>query len=104
MTEELEEAREFGDEECVARIEDEIGLVRRELKDTYGVSGRKAGSAAEQTRVTVTKNIGRALDQIETKHESLGHFLKLRSRPAPFVRANLTRVSGCLELRSGAVL
>ena len=78
LTDELEEARKFRDEGRVARIEDEIDQVERELKNAFGLSGRsgKAGSAAEQARVNVTKNIGRALDQIEAKHQSLGRFLK----------------------------
>jgi len=79
LTEELEEAREFPhDQERIARIEEEIDQVERELKAAFGLSGRsrKAGSTAEQARVNITKNIGRALDQIEAKHENLGHFLK----------------------------
>jgi class 3 adenylate cyclase/tetratricopeptide (TPR) repeat protein len=78
LTEELEEARRFRDEGRVARIEGEKHLVMRELEAAFGLSGRirKAGSAAEQARVNVTKNIGRALEQIEAKHESLGRFLK----------------------------
>jgi tetratricopeptide (TPR) repeat protein len=78
LTGELEEARENHDEERIGRIEDEIDLVGRALKDSYGLGGRsrKARSAADQARVNVTKNIGRALDQIEAKHESLGRLLK----------------------------
>ena len=86
LTEELEEARKFRDEGRIARIEDEIDIVERELKDAFGLSGRsrKAGSAAEQARVNVTKNIGRALDQIEAKHESLGRLLKSTIRTGIF--------------------
>jgi tetratricopeptide (TPR) repeat protein len=87
LTEELEEAREFPhDEERVARIEDEIDQVTRELKSAFSLSGRSrnAGSAADQTRVNVTKNIGRALDQIEAKHESLGRLLKSTIRTGIF--------------------
>jgi len=78
LKEELEEAREFGDKERIARIEDEIDQVEHELKNAYGFGGRsrKARSAADQARVNVTKNIGRALDQIEAKHQSLGRLLK----------------------------
>ena len=86
LTGELEEARRFRDEGRVARIEDEIDLVRRELKAAYGLSGRsrKTGSTAEQARVNSPKNIGRALDQIEAKHESLGHFLKSTIKTGTF--------------------
>jgi hypothetical protein len=73
LSEELEEAREFRDEERIARIEDEVDLVTHEL--TLRRSG-KAASSAEQARINVTKNITRALSQIETKHKSLGTFLK----------------------------
>ena len=87
LTEELEEAREFPhDQERIARIEEEIDSVERELKDALGLSGRsrKCGSAAEQARINVTKNIGRALDLIEAKHESLGHLLKSTIRTGIF--------------------
>jgi len=87
LTEELEEAREFShDEGRVARIEDEIDQVERALKNAFGLSGRsrKSGSAAEQARVNVTKNIGRALDLIEAKHESLGRLLKSTIRTGIF--------------------
>ena len=40
LTEELEEARKFRDEGRVARIEDEIDQVTRELKTAFGLSGR----------------------------------------------------------------
>src|SRR5262245_19113781 len=78
LTEELEEARRFHDEERVARIADEIDLYERELKTAFRLGGRsrKAGSAAEQARVNVTKNIARALVLIEAKHASLGRLLK----------------------------
>src|SRR5262245_52915616 len=87
LTEELEEAREFPhDQERIARIEEEIDQVERELKNAFGVSGRsrKSGSAAEQARVNVTKNIGRALDQIEAKHESLAPLLRSTIRTGIF--------------------
>src|SRR5215469_12523252 len=87
LTEELEEARKFHDEGRVARLEDEIDLYKRELKIAFGLGGgrnRKAGSAAEQARVNVTKNIGRALDLIESKHESLGRLLKSTIRTGIF--------------------
>ena len=87
LTDELEEAREFQDDERVARIEDEIDLYKRELKTAFGLRGGrspKARSAAEQARVNVTKNIGRALDLIETKHESLGRLLKSTVRTGIF--------------------
>jgi tetratricopeptide (TPR) repeat protein len=78
LTEELEAARKFHDDGRVTRIEDEIDIVERALKDAFGLGGRsrKARSAADQARVNVTKNIGRALDQIEAKHDSLGRLLK----------------------------
>ena len=86
LSEELEEAREFShDEGRVARIEYEIDQVTRQLKNAFGLSGRsqKSGSAAEQARVNV-KNIGRALEQIEAKHESLGRLLKSTIRTGSF--------------------
>jgi hypothetical protein len=39
---------------------------------------------AERVRVNVTKNIGRALDQIAAKHESVGRLLKSTIRTGIF--------------------
>jgi len=86
LREELDDARELSDEERIARLEDEIDLIATELSASLGLRGRsrRAGSAAEQARVNVTKNLGRALDQIEAKHESLGHLLKSTIRTGIF--------------------
>ena len=86
LTEELEEARKFRGEGRVARIENEIDQVERELKNALGLSSRSrnARSAADQARVNVPKNIGRALDQIEAEHESLGRLLKSTIRTGMF--------------------
>jgi class 3 adenylate cyclase len=87
---ELDDARELPegvrDTERIAQLEDDIDLVTRELKAASGLNGRsrKAGSAAERVRVRVTKNIGRALDQIDSKHESLGRLLKSTVRTGIF--------------------
>jgi hypothetical protein len=71
------DARELRDPERIARLEDEIDLVTRELKAAFGLNGRsrKARFAAERVRVKVTRNIGRGLDHIASKHESLGLLL-----------------------------
>src|SRR5262245_27653300 len=87
LTEELEEARRFHDEERVARIADEIDLYERELKTAFRLGDgrcRRAGSSAEQARVNVTKNIARALVLIEAKHASLGRLLKSTIRTGIF--------------------
>jgi len=79
---ELDDAQErpdgLRDGERIAQLEDEIDLVTRELHGALGLNGRnrKARSIAERVRVNVTKNIGRALDQIAAKHQSLGQLLK----------------------------
>ena len=46
LTEELEDAREFQDQERVARIEEEIDLVTRALKAAFGLSGRSRKAAS----------------------------------------------------------
>jgi tetratricopeptide (TPR) repeat protein len=90
---ELDDARELrdatgggGNAERIAQLEDEIDLVTRELMAAFGLNGRsrKARSAAERVRVKVTKNIGRAVDQIAAKHESLGLLLKSTVRTGIF--------------------
>jgi TolB-like protein/Tfp pilus assembly protein PilF len=87
---ELDDARELRDAEHIARLENEIDLVTRELKAAFGLGGRgrRVGSAAEQARVNITKNIGRALSQIEASNESLGNMLRLTIKTGLFCAYN----------------
>jgi hypothetical protein len=67
LREELDDARDLGDEEQIARLEDEIDLITRELTRSFGLGGRsrKAAAPAERARIKVSKSISRALGHIE---------------------------------------
>ena len=56
LEDELEEARELGNEERVAKAEDEKEAVAREIRRAIGLGGRdrRAASSAERARVAVT--------------------------------------------------
>jgi TolB-like protein/Flp pilus assembly protein TadD len=90
LTEELEEARKFHDNGRIARIEEEIDKVERELKAAFGFNGRsrKAASAAERARVSTAKTIGRALDQIEASNKRLGRILRSTIKTGLFCAYN----------------
>src|SRR5262249_18513346 len=79
LRDELDDARELQNQERVARLEEGIALISGQLSDSLGIGGRRrrAGSTAEQARINVTKNIARAIRQLEEVNKSLG--LTLRS-------------------------
>jgi tetratricopeptide (TPR) repeat protein len=66
LQDELEDAREFGDEERAEKAEEEIQALGRELKSALGLSGRnrRAASSTERARVAVTQAIRLALRKI----------------------------------------
>jgi TolB-like protein/Tfp pilus assembly protein PilF len=90
LNEELEEARKFHDNGRIGRIEEEIDQLERELKAAFGWNGRsrKAASAAERARVSTTKTIGRAVDQIEASNKSLGQILRSTIKTGLFCAYN----------------
>src|SRR5580700_5855566 len=59
LREELEEAKEFGNVERAERAEEEIDALTRELSRAVGLGGRnrRAASASERARQTITKTI-----------------------------------------------
>jgi hypothetical protein len=65
---ELEEARSWGDDERAARIDEEIGLLRRELARAVGLRGRDRSfsTPAERARINVTKAIRTAIRLIDS--------------------------------------
>jgi class 3 adenylate cyclase len=77
LEEEVEEAREFKDEERIAKAEDEIEALGRELKGAIGLAGRdrRSASATERGRIAVTKAIRLSLNKIAENHASLGKLL-----------------------------
>jgi class 3 adenylate cyclase len=77
LEEELEEAREFKDEERIAKAEDEREALGRELKGAIGLAGRdrRSASATERGRIAVTKAIRLSLNKISENDASLGKLL-----------------------------
>jgi len=77
LEEELEQARDWGDTERAARLQDELDLLTQELGRAVGLRGRDRtfSSPEERARISVTKAIRTAIRLIE-KHspELAAHF------------------------------
>jgi AAA ATPase domain len=77
LEEELEQARDWGDTERAARLQDELDLLTQELARAVGLRGRDRtfSSPAERARISVTKAIRTAIRLID-KHcpELAAHF------------------------------
>lgn len=95
LEEELEEAREWGDAERVAGIEEELDLLSQELARAVGLRGRDRtfSSPAERARISVTKAIRTAIKLIDKQCPNLaahfeasirtGRFCSYATRGAP---------------------
>jgi tetratricopeptide (TPR) repeat protein len=77
LEDELEEARELGNEARAEKAEDEIEALGRELKGAIGLAGRdrRAASSTERARIAVTKAIRLSLNKIAENDASLGKLL-----------------------------
>jgi class 3 adenylate cyclase len=77
LRQELEEAKELGNLERAERAEEEIDKVSRELARAVGLFGRdrRAISASERARVSVTRAIKAAIEAIARKNPALGGLL-----------------------------
>ena len=77
IDEDLEEAQLLSDSGRVAQAEDERAFLIRELSRAVGLSGRarRAGSASERARVSVTRAIRHALSRIHQHDPPLGEHL-----------------------------
>ncbi|HEY6298209.1 MAG TPA: AAA family ATPase [Candidatus Binatus sp.] len=77
LEDELEEAREFKDEERIATAEDEKAALAHEIRRAVGLGGRdrRAASSAERARVAVTRAIRLALERISEQNSDLGRLL-----------------------------
>jgi hypothetical protein len=80
------EAAEFGDLDRVARAEDEIDFIARELSAAFGLGGRarKAADTGERARKAVTNRIKDAITKIESVHPTLGRHLANAVRTGTF--------------------
>jgi tetratricopeptide (TPR) repeat protein len=77
LEEELEQARDWRDNERAARVEDELDLLTRELARAVGLRGRDRtfSSSDERARISVTKAIRTAIRLIDKHCPALGaHF------------------------------
>jgi tetratricopeptide (TPR) repeat protein len=77
IDEDIEEARAVGDSEREAQADAEREVLRRELSRAIGFGGRdrRAGSAAERGRVSVTRAVRAALTRVRDHHPALGRHL-----------------------------
>jgi tetratricopeptide (TPR) repeat protein len=77
LEDELEEARELGNEARAEKAEDEIEALGRELKGAIGLAGRdrRAASSTERARIAVTKAIRLSLGKVAENNPTLGKLL-----------------------------
>jgi hypothetical protein len=75
LREELEEAKALGKVERADQLEQEIDALTRELSRAVGLGGRRrrAASASERARQTVTKAIRAAMERIARSNAKLGN-------------------------------
>ena len=77
LREELEEAKELGNVERAEQAEKEIDALTRELSRAVGLGGRnrRAASASERARQSITKTIKAVLERIAQSDAALGDIL-----------------------------
>ena len=77
LREDLEEAKERGNVERAERAEQELDALTRELSRAVGLGGRnrKAASASERARQSITKTIKAVLERIAESDDALGGVL-----------------------------
>ena len=97
--EDLEEARTLGDAARVTQVEVERDFLVRELSRAVGLGGRdrRAGSASERARASVTRAIRQALMRIREHDPPLGKHLEHAVRTGTFC-AYRAGPAGALDL------
>jgi tetratricopeptide (TPR) repeat protein len=77
LREELEEAKEVGNVERAEQAEEEIDALTKELSRAVGLGGRnrRAASASERARQSITKTIKAVLERIAQSDAALGDIL-----------------------------
>jgi tetratricopeptide (TPR) repeat protein len=77
IDEDIEEAQAMGDDERAAQAETERDWLVRELSRAVGLGGRdrRAGSASERARASVTRALRQAMDRVRQYHPALGEHL-----------------------------
>src|SRR5260370_35300759 len=86
LGEELEEAKEFGNTERAEKAEAEIDALTSELSRAVGLGGRdrRAGSASDRARQTITKTIKSVLERIAQNDAALGNIFSRCIRTGTF--------------------
>jgi tetratricopeptide (TPR) repeat protein len=86
LREELEEAKEVGNVERAEQAEQEIDALTRELSRAVGLGGRnrRAASASERARQSITKTIKTVLEKIGQSDATLGDILSRCIRTGNF--------------------
>jgi hypothetical protein len=77
IEDDMEEARALGDAERAAQADTERDFLVRELSRAVGLGGRdrRAASASERARVSVTRAVRQAIARIGEHHPHLGEHL-----------------------------
>ena len=86
LREELEDAKELGKVERAQQLEAEVEALTRELSRAVGLGGRnrRAASASERARQSITKSIKAVLDKITQSDAMLGGILSRGIRTGTF--------------------
>ncbi len=86
----LGDAREIGNIERAAELEDEIDALTRELARAVGLGGRdrRAGSVSERARIAVTRAIRSAIERITEKEAVIGELLGCTIKTGTFCSYN----------------
>jgi hypothetical protein len=86
IEEDIEEARAMGDDERAAQAQAERDFLVRELARAIGLGGRdrRAGSASERARASVTRAVRQAMARIHEYHPALGEHLDRAMRTGTY--------------------
>jgi hypothetical protein len=86
IDDDIEQARAIGDAERSAQANTERGFLIRELSRAFGLSGRgrRAASASERARASVTRAIRQAMTRVGEHHPQLGEHLSRTIRTGTY--------------------
>jgi hypothetical protein len=86
LREEMEEAKELGNVDGAEQTKEEIDVLTRELSRAVGLGGRnrRAASASERARQSITKSIKSVLERLAQSDATLGDFFSRRVRTGIF--------------------
>jgi len=95
LREELEEAKDLGNVERAEQAEAEIDALTKELSRAVGLGGRnrKAASASERARQSITKTIKAVVERIAQSHSALGNILSQCIKTGTSAPISLTPIS-----------